>query len=99
MLCDKIGEPSIGSGRVSVVLHGETEVALFRVTWAFQNILAWPHKLNDCQRKIGKVIWVGSFTFDQKLVEGFGIWLGRELLTLFCREFNNPIPALRDLYN
>src|SRR5579864_736224 len=42
-LGDKIGETAVGCGRVRVVLHSETEVALGWVAWPLENILAGPH--------------------------------------------------------
>src|SRR6202030_2968926 len=98
-LRDEIGETSIGSCRVSVVLYSKTEVPLFRVTRAFENILAWPHQLDYGQRKVGKMIGICSLTLDQKLVESFGIGLGGKLLALLRGELHNSPPALRGLHH
>jgi hypothetical protein len=64
-LRDEIGKAPIGGCGMSVVLYGETEVPLFRVPRTFENILTWSHQLNYRQRKVGKMIGIGSFALDK----------------------------------
>jgi hypothetical protein len=43
-------------------------VPLFRVPRAFEDILAWSHQLDDRQRKVGKMIGIGSLTLASRFL-------------------------------
>ena len=58
---------------MSVVLDSEAEMPLFRISGALEDILARSHQFDPRQRKVGKMIGIGSFTLDQKSIERFGI--------------------------
>jgi len=53
---------------VGVVLHGQPEVALFRVPGTLQNIFTRSDQLDDGQREVGKAVGVGGFALEQKIV-------------------------------
>jgi len=84
---------------VSVVLDSKPEMPLFPISGALEDILARSHQFDDRERKVGKMIGIGSLTLDQKIIERFGIWNAGKLAAVLGREFYNPGPAFRGLHH
>jgi len=55
-LHDQIGEVPLGSCGVSVVVYSETEMACSGCSSRFEAILASSRQLDDCQRKVSKML-------------------------------------------
>ena len=81
-LTHDVRKAAIGRGGVGVVLHRQPEVAGRNFVGLYQHVLAGAHELDNGQGEIGKVIGILFLLCEQKIVERFGVGLGRERVAL-----------------
>src|SRR5437764_1459451 len=68
-LSDYVGKATIGSRRMRVILHRQTKMANLWLAGELQYILTGSHELDHGQGEIDEVVGIGSFHFDEELVE------------------------------
>src|SRR5215470_14750290 len=59
-LGNNIGETTVRSCGMRVILDSETEVSLGCLTGALQNVFPWTDKLDNRQGKVGEVVGIGG---------------------------------------
>ena len=90
-----VRKAAVGSGRVSVILDRQAEVARRGIAGALENVFSGADQLDDSKREVSKMIGVGGFALQEKIVQRFGIRVGRKFLAVRCGELNDAVPALR----
>src|SRR5579863_931285 len=91
-LTDQIGKSPVGSGGMGIVLDREAEVPGSSVAGTFEYIFSRTDQFDHTEREIGKVIRVGRFAPQQKLVQGLGVGLCGKLFAFGRGEFHDAIP-------